>query len=72
MTSPPDIVPDVDDAELREIYGRDAEEIIAFKRFLRLAGPVRPITIDQPWYDYATGKLTGAQAVLIEDHPPQP
>lgn len=43
----------------------DTDEVIAFREFLRVAGPVRPrpIKLPQPWYDYATGKITGTEAL---------
>lgn len=44
----PDIVPNLDDNSLRELYGSDAEEIIAFQRFLRL--PQQELPRDQ-WID---------------------
>ncbi len=41
----------------------DTDEVLAFREFLRIAGPVRPIKLPQPWYDYALGKISGGEAL---------
>lgn len=67
VNRPPDIVPDVPEEKLREVYGPDADVVIAFKRFLRVAGPVRPFELPLHWYAYARGDLTSAEAIAADD-----
>lgn len=74
MTGPPDIVPDVDEPTLREIYGTDADEVIAFRRFLQVMGrapdpdaPPEPRVIPDHWFKYAHGEISGAEALKLDD-----
>lgn len=62
MKRPPCVVPDVDENTLREIYGVDADHVIAFKRFLACPKNEDGKTLVSPeMYRWATGKITAAE-----------
>ena len=66
-----DIVPsDATDEQLRAIYGDDAAEIIAFRRFLKAAGEYRPkgepIEVSKDMLAYAKGEISGAELLRRE------
>ena len=69
MRLAPDIVdPSWDDAKLREIYGADAAELIAFKRFLALPRTDAGQVMCPPDYlAYARGEISGAELLRRTD-----
>lgn len=64
----PDVVPDVDEPTLREIYGSNADAVIAFGRFLRLPRDERGCVVcPDHWHAWATGNLTAREVLAIDD-----
>lgn len=61
----PDIVPiSLPDDELRDLYGADADAIIAFRRFLALPRNETGQVLCPPhWHEWATGKIDAAEAL---------
>lgn len=58
-----------DDLAKQGISGGDADEVLAFREFLKVAGPIpekgsgRTVDVPEPWYSYALGRITGAEAL---------
>ncbi|HEX4521053.1 MAG TPA: hypothetical protein VH063_15840 [Gaiellaceae bacterium] len=55
----------------------DCDEVLAFREFLHVAGPVpskderdagATVAVPEPWYSYALGTLTGRQALEAAAH----
>jgi hypothetical protein len=65
---PPCVVPNVAESSLRTIYSADADEIIAFKRFLALPHDEQGRVLCPPhWLRYAKGEISGREAIEADD-----
>lgn len=67
---PPDIVPDVDEPELRKIYGSDAPTVIAFRRFLHCPENEEGKTVVSPaMHRWCLGEISAEELLELEPEP---
>ena len=65
-------LPDVVDAEwtdehIREVYGDDSVQILAFRRFLALPrNDEGRVVCPQHWYDWGMGRISAADVLLLD------